>query len=625
MTGLLQFNDPRDMLGDLRLGAIAPVTAGERFAAEYEDVRTRSQGISEARSWYDAYERVGESFERDTGKELVNPFRFPEGPGRQAAMAERTRQLDEARAAGRFYSTDEDIRDQIAADLQTSKSRVERARAAPQSTFSEVAGAAGQMAGAVADPSMWPTMFVGAGAGSILRGALVEAAVGAGTQFPLELQAQAFNRAYGVEYGNDEVLLNTLFAGAGAGVLYGGLRLGAEGVAAAVRRLFPDVTEAPRPVRDALNVVEAESLNANLRPADAGAAAVHDSNVRHALAAITEGSPVTVRGDDLFSYNRASLDARAKVDAATERMSENVANLRSTEEFPRPVTEADLDRLQIDRDRAIYADVIDSVHFLREEVKRLQIDRPSDLTTFLVRRGGVQDQNAFSLGGDVRQMLGRVQERPGLVNNKSGLDLDEAALHAWQAGYLRNRPNADERPTPRELLDALREDFTGEVKHFPAGTEGWQARRQRAEEIDRNLDEMGVVWERQSDESLAAQLREALPREPDFPPLTMADFDRRAADVSHETAGTTQARQVAEPARAAAEAAEKNADQRAATVKAEVRRLTEEGQPDIRVPTGAFDADGRPVTTSAKRALETADARIRDAQALTQCAMGSLL
>lgn len=710
--GVLMFNNPTQSFfldGFVqRSGALPPVTPGERFAAEWEDMKLRSHSISESSAWYDAYERVGEQYEKDFGKPLVNPFNLRPGPERDAASRAREKALEEARAQGRFYSTDEDIREQIARDLQISKDRADRARAAPQSWWSEAAGMAGRTVGAMADPALWPTLFVGAGSTSILRGAAIEAAIGAGTELPIQLKAMQFNERYGIPYSADEVIENTLFAAGGAAGIYGGLRLGARGLGLLVRRAYPDIEAAPRPVRDALNVVEAENLHADLRPGHPLADGIHERAVARALDQVAEGAPVTVRTADLDAVVTGS---------AAARLASQVEELRAGElrERPAPLTEADLDRLEAGADRALYRDVLESVRHLEVESRRLEREAPQDLTTFLVRRGGLQDENALSLGGDIRQMLGRVQERPGLVNNQSGLDLDEAAQAAWEAGYLRNRPNADERPTPRDLLDALREDFTGEVKHYPAGSEGWQAARAQLAAVDQSLNDLGIVWRGQTEDSIVSQLREVAPRVRDLPGRTLDDLEREwseAAAASTETPGATVARRMSETARKAAREAEERAPAAERMVEREVRDIVESfpaykaqrlaeidrliettaarvraleqsvgekalgaadavytrvqpvlqitaavGSPipfeipeklsrldaargaldalkrerrqlleadELKIPVG-IDEDGRPIMGSARGALEAAERRVRDSQAINQCVVGAAL
>jgi hypothetical protein len=78
---------------------------------------------------------------------------------------------------------------------------------------------------------------------------------------------------------------------------------------------------------------------------------------------------------------------------------------------------------------------------------------PQRLVDWIRANGGVQDA-----GGDIRHVLGGAKYRPGLINNKSGMTLDDAALKAWEDGFI---PGAD-RPQINDLLDAVTKDLKGD-------------------------------------------------------------------------------------------------------------------------------------------------------------------
>lgn len=93
---------------------------------------------------------------------------------------------------------------------------------------------------------------------------------------------------------------------------------------------------------------------------------------------------------------------------------------------------------------------------------------PTRLVSFIRKLGGVRDE-----GGDIAHILGGSRVRPGLINNATGLTLDEAALRAWEAGYF---PEAGEtRPTINDLRDALAEDLNGNARYSEHDTEAAQA------------------------------------------------------------------------------------------------------------------------------------------------------
>jgi len=76
------------------------------------------------------------------------------------------------------------------------------------------------------------------------------------------------------------------------------------------------------------------------------------------------------------------------------------------------------------------------------------------LTEWVRMRGGLKDA-----GGDVRSTIGGAKGRPGLVNNKAGMTLDDAALRAHEEGYFPD--HGDNRPTINEFLQALDDDVRG--------------------------------------------------------------------------------------------------------------------------------------------------------------------
>lgn len=131
--------------------------------------------------------------------------------------------------------------------------------------------------------------------------------------------------------------------------------------------------------------------------------------------------------------------------------------------------------------------------------RQARVKQPQRLWAFIKAQGGIRDE-----GGEITQALGSARSRPGLINNASGLDADELALRAWEAGYFGAKPRkgagehfqdteapdagsggarpavglsaeeqarleggelfsddftSDRRPTPRELLDALIDDL----------------------------------------------------------------------------------------------------------------------------------------------------------------------
>ena len=112
--------------------------------------------------------------------------------------------------------------------------------------------------------------------------------------------------------------------------------------------------------------------------------------------------------------------------------------------------------------------------------------QPLRLVAWLKQQGGVRDE-----GGDVRAIIGGARGRIGLVN-RNGLPLDEAALRAWEEGYL---PEYAERPDIQSLLDAIEEDLKQRPRyseHDRAAAAEYERALAQNEEIDRLAQERGV-------------------------------------------------------------------------------------------------------------------------------------
>lgn len=83
-------------------------------------------------------------------------------------------------------------------------------------------------------------------------------------------------------------------------------------------------------------------------------------------------------------------------------------------------------------------------------LKQPKPKKPETLLGWIVRNGGLQDE-----GGEIKKLD---YNRVGFLNNKSGLDLDEAALLAWEDGFF---PAHAERPEIADLLEALDLEIRG--------------------------------------------------------------------------------------------------------------------------------------------------------------------
>ena len=154
---------------------------------------------------------------------------------------------------------------------------------------------------------------------------------------------------------------------------------------------------------------------------------------------------------------------------------------------------------------------------------------PMDMVTFLRASGGIQDQ-----GGELRALgvsnarrhlpfSGREHFIGGLVK-KDGLLLDDAAFHAWEAGYM---PESTERPTINEFLAALDDTYRG-LPGRRFHPDDWPLIEAMAErDVDEEAAHFGVdisaMTEAEADQAIARSLREGTRRT-----VTLEDLDRSA-------------------------------------------------------------------------------------------------
>lgn len=136
---------------------------------------------------------------------------------------------------------------------------------------------------------------------------------------------------------------------------------------------------------------------------------------------------------------------------------------------------------------------VETWQFVRE-AKRLPA--PTRLTEFLRQRGGLQED-----AGEIRNMLGNYNKRPGLVS-KRGSNLDDATYAAWEAGYL----PGEERPEINDLLAALDEDLNGRpiTSRFDADIVEAKA---AAAEAERELERLGIANARSEQQVKEAIIR----------------------------------------------------------------------------------------------------------------------
>lgn len=154
---------------------------------------------------------------------------------------------------------------------------------------------------------------------------------------------------------------------------------------------------------------------------------------------------------------------------------------------------------------------------------------PTDLVGWLRLQGGLRDS-----GGELRHMgvnnAGRKgqdfvgqEARFGPLLSEQGMNFDDAALRAWEAGYF---PHLSERPSVNEFLDAVRGTYDGYDRRFTADDmpelEAFDRASQQSDAA-RIAQQDGGLW---ADNSQPAGM---------MPPLPDGAYGREAALPSFET------------------------------------------------------------------------------------------
>lgn len=114
------------------------------------------------------------------------------------------------------------------------------------------------------------------------------------------------------------------------------------------------------------------------------------------------------------------------------------------------------------------ASVLESRTYRTANGREVSHRGPADLVTWIRTQGGLKDQ-----GGNLRAMgfdnkprdldFARGEQRLGkLVDNEAGMNLDDAAYKAWEAGYL----PGSERPDVNAFLDALDRTHSGAERFY---------------------------------------------------------------------------------------------------------------------------------------------------------------
>jgi hypothetical protein len=150
---------------------------------------------------------------------------------------------------------------------------------------------------------------------------------------------------------------------------------------------------------------------------------------------------------------------------------------------------------------AVDQGTVDTVMDMWRFVVKEKPKKPLSLSEMLRKEGGIRDD-----GRTLEHLLGSKKQAGSLINSKSKMDLDGAGLVAFEKGYF------DERPTVRDLLDAIDEDVrSGGTSHFSRAdadaVENWRVAGEFKEELER-YGIAGVTSEKQARKIVTQMMRE---------------------------------------------------------------------------------------------------------------------
>lgn len=260
------------------------------------------------------------------------------------------------------------------------------------------------------------------------------------------------------------------------------------------------------------------------------------------LAAGSQGFDHVARAVGADGYLRALRRGVAPDDARASAAAE-VAVAVATHNAKRPTD------VNWRRDTAAESGFLDRVHGIIRRATSAEEQAPSSasgnaydnvprapkrLLTWLVQNGGLRDDQ-----GDIRHIIGGVRARPGLINNRAGMRLDDATLNAWQEGYL----PGTERPDIQALLDAVDQDARGQAvysKHDSFAAQAFETAMAHNSEVDRlgalyGIDPKGLsretFWDRVAEHLSLDQAAEEATRLADAAEAEFSAAEERARQL----------------------------------------------------------------------------------------------
>lgn len=492
-----------------------PATPGEAMRSAFDEGMETRRSISAYSAMRRTYARYLDEVRAVTGESFENPmdsmdwrgdFATPSAHARarereEKALSDKLLKLRE-RHPEMPWRSPEEIRNEIAAErsaLRERRADVARREVGFAAGAASFVGSAGAV---LLDPPVAASMAFGLPFSTgILRGALVDAGVGAASETFAQGVVQTERQAFGEKTDFKEAAESVAFAAGGTGAFSLGLRALVKG-ARALRNPSPEVRDAAAVVERRADMEETSPY----RERTPEATADHLERLDDALNAARTGSaPSEARPATRAAKPRATPTAGALVadalpdDADLARMGADLARAVDLRESFR-ATVTDL----ADRSPEDFAALVQQVR------RPPKVDEIS-LLGFL-QKEGIQDQ-----AGELASIGITSRARPGLLR-ATGRTLDQAAEAAYEAGYF-GPPSEVARPSIPEFLDAVAEDFAGAGVFVNPEA---RAIREQAETLGRlgsELSDAGIDLDRLN------------------PAEAHAVVKRLAADVRHEFGG----------------------------------------------------------------------------------------
>jgi len=420
-----------------KLAPRLPTPFSETVGTSFDEAMA-SHSLATEKNLFDEYESYIAEIDEATGQRfsLRNPY-LPEntfGGEPEKDRDTRIREFYDGLAAisqnhpNIRVRTHEDIISKVAGERQAVREQRELAAAGESGFASGIGAFIGGSAGAITDPLVLPTLFLGAPwSAGVLRFALTEAALGAGSTAVAEHSYQQGRPEIGEEPDYSHYLQDIALA-AGGSALFGAFLKGGAKTVGAFRQALSD-----RRTRLAM----AEALPPGMRTPDVEAAIA----VERRMLDIEEANPL---GRDLPAQS-----IHGQKYAAAERALAEGRILPRTEEIQGQSLShlSEADRQVVEELRRIGNEAPDSFNRWVEALKKQSdeaVQQAETFTQFVQRAGSIDGMR--SLGKDLDMTLAqKIDDAADILPlKKGGKTFDEIGIGAQKLGYFDHPPTADE-------------------------------------------------------------------------------------------------------------------------------------------------------------------------------------